>query len=707
MRSIFGATDPEAGNYKVTLCTYFEKNGRCRDGPSCKFAHGTQDLRLGTVVLRKNTICRNWEKGDCKFSSSNCKFAHGEDEVRQYNQDQMIKANPLHKTQMCTKYQEAEYCEMADLCAFAHGEDELRKVKKTEVQCKNLEQHGFCQFENSCKFFHGNQSGGQQTLEESMYINENNLFSNNILTNQDNMYINNMVNQENGNFSENNMTDDNMMSGVEMNVIFSPEQISIAMQGLKKHGPDYKTRICKDWMRDNKCSFAALCKHAHGEDEVWLQPDAEPGYKETICKFFEKENSCKWGDECKFAHGKKELMKYTLKPGTSPVMCKNWIDRKCVQGVNCFYTHIIPRNNPDWKVTKCRSLREAEPCTFGNLCAFAHNENELRKKRDNINHMELMKRFSVLRGMGLRSFIEFHQAEISQQTQQQHQQQVQQQEAMFSNSVQTNMIEPQMNIGVGGSAARTTLLGSSPLDEFVGSTSSRMTQLNQSNINSSMGNITTTRDISDGWSFNGGEASVIGNKSELCTKWLEDGCCMLPECNFAHGRKELLIPATAGLNLFKAELCMDIRDKGYCLLGDNCQFSHSTGIKRDYQEMSGSVGPSDPVSGQILDGKYKVVMCDKYLEGCPMGERCNHAHGYEELAFYRMKQVPNYKRSLCKSWEETGSCQWDKTCMFAHGNQDLRKDISAGPDNSIINNHAKDFINQAYAGVQQVKKIRF
>ena len=32
-------------------------------------------------------------------------------------------------------------------------------------------------------------------MEESMYINENNLFSNNILTNQDNMYINNMVNQ--------------------------------------------------------------------------------------------------------------------------------------------------------------------------------------------------------------------------------------------------------------------------------------------------------------------------------------------------------------------------------------------------------------------------------------------------------------------------------------------------------------------------------
>jgi hypothetical protein len=35
-------------------------------------------------------------------------------------------------------------------------------------------------------------------------------------------------------------------------------------------------------------------------------------------------------------------------------------------------------------------------------------------------------------------------------------------------------------------------------------------------------------------------------------------------------------------------------------------------------------------------------------------------------------QVPNYKRLICKAFEETGKCEWDKTCMFAHGSSELR-----------------------------------
>ena len=35
----------------------------------------------------------------------------------------------------------------------------------------------------------------------------------------------------------------------------------------------------------------------------------------------------------------------------------------------------------------------------------------------------------------------------------------------------------------------------------------------------------------------------------------------------------------------------------------------------------------------------QVVMCDKGEEQCMMKERCNYAHSYEELDFYRLKQV--------------------------------------------------------------------
>lgn len=89
--------------------------------------------------------------------------------------------------------------------------------------------------------------------------------------------------------------------------------------------------------------------------------------------------------------------------------------------------------------------------------------------------------------------------------------------------------------------------------------------------------------------------------------------------------------------------------------------------------MSGGAGPD-----LSLNGKFKVVLCTKFERNiCDKGSQCNFAHGLEELDFYRTKQVPNYKRALCKSYEETGSCEWNQTCMFAHGSRELR--MEAGP----------------------------
>merc|ERR1719312_2232002 len=151
--------------------------------------------------------------------------------------------------------------------------------------------------------------------------------------------------------------------------------------------------------------------------------------------------------------------------------------------------------------------------------------------------------------MGLRSMLEYHKATMAQ-------------PALMS----ATQSGGRMDDGAG----RTTLLGSSPMDEF------GMSQMSQNEIN-----IGSTR-VSESWLVGG--AGIIGNKSELCKKWLEDGSCMIPECNFAHGQKELVIPSSVGLGLFKAELCIDMRDKGYCVHGDMCQFSHSSAAKRDYQE---------------------------------------------------------------------------------------------------------------------------
>ena len=34
--------------------------------------------------------------------------------------------------------------------------------------------------------------------------------------------------------------------------------------------------------------------------------------------------------------------------------------------------------------------------------------------------------------------------------------------------------------------------------------------------------------------------------------------------------------------------------------------------------------------------------------------------------------MPNYKKTLCKAFDESGMCQWNMTCMFAHGRGELR-----------------------------------
>lgn len=198
-------------------------------------------------------------------------------------------------------------------------------------------------------------------------------------------------------------------------------------------------------------------------------------------------------------------------------------------------------------------------------------------------------------------------------------------------------------------------------------------------------------------------ASSSGSKGMLCTTWLEEGKCMNPSCGFAHSQKELNNHSAGLSDILKAEVCRNLKEKGFCQYGDMCQFSHN--YKRDFQSMmgGGSQGP-----GPVLDGKYKVVLCDKYPKMCDMGDRCHYAHGYEELHYYRVKQVPNYKKTLCKSWDETGKCQWEKTCMFAHGTHELRLDDHAGSggDSAMYFNQNKDFSRQNYGG-PDVKRMRF
>ena len=95
-------------------------------------------------------------------------------------------------------------------------------------------------------------------------------------------------------------------------------------------------------------------------------------------------------------------------------------------------------------------------------------------------------------------------------------------------------------------------------------------------------------------------------------------------------------------------------------------------------------GPSNP--------KYKTTLCKKFVkgEGCPYGNKCQFAHGFQELRVFSgngqnplymnmnnqnnksQNNILNYKIIKCKNWEKDRTCKYGAHCTFAHGDSELR-----------------------------------
>eukprot|EP00440_Ansanella_granifera_P011490 gb/GFBE01012474.1/.p1 GENE.gb/GFBE01012474.1/~~gb/GFBE01012474.1/.p1 ORF type:complete len:207 (+),score=29.59 gb/GFBE01012474.1/:1-621(+) len=99
---------------KTRMCD-FHKEGRCKYGQDCAFAHDESELQ-NAPDLRKTRLCRAFTQGKC--NDSDCKFAHGEAELRA--------SDICFKTALCTWYEKGN-CQSGSACRFAHGESELRE----------------------------------------------------------------------------------------------------------------------------------------------------------------------------------------------------------------------------------------------------------------------------------------------------------------------------------------------------------------------------------------------------------------------------------------------------------------------------------------------------------------------------------------------------------------------------------------------------
>ena len=89
-----------------------------------------------------------------------------------------------------------------------------------------------------------------------------------------------------------------------------------------------------------------------------------------------------------------------------------------------------------------------------------------------------------------------------------------------------------------------------------------------------------------------------------------------------------------------------------------------------------------------MNPRYKTSLCKKFSvnQGCPYGDKCQFAHGAQELRLTPDQNVPqnipnlnksqnsilNYKIVKCKNWEKDGTCKYGLHCTFAHGEEELR-----------------------------------
>ena len=100
-------------------------------------------------------------------------------------------------------------------------------------------------------------------------------------------------------------------------------------------------------------------------------------FKTMMCKHYNTTQGCSYGDKCQFAHGSHELR---LLNNQSNINGKNKISE------NKKSKQINPINI---KTVKCKNWEKNGTCKYGNYCTFAHGENDLKKKEDNLLQMQM------------------------------------------------------------------------------------------------------------------------------------------------------------------------------------------------------------------------------------------------------------------------------------------------------------------------------
>lgn len=94
------------------------------------------------------------------------------------------------------------------------------------------------------------------------------------------------------------------------------------------------------------------------------------------------------------------------------------------------------------------------------------------------------------------------------------------------------------------------------------------------------------------------------------------------------------------------------------------QVLFSTGASSPVDQISTSPILEDkkPVNTQL----YKTELCGSFmrLNYCPYGNKCQFAHGENELK--SVSRPANYRSKPCLNWSKYGSCRYGNRCCFRH-----------------------------------------
>ncbi|CAH6723473.1 hypothetical protein CLIB1444_15S02058 [[Candida] jaroonii] len=84
--------------------------------------------------------------------------------------------------------------------------------------------------------------------------------------------------------------------------------------------------------------------------------------------------------------------------------------------------------------------------------------------------------------------------------------------------------------------------------------------------------------------------------------------------------------------------------------------------EKNEETASNASDDKKPINTQL----YKTELCGSFIKTnyCPYGNKCQFAHGENELKF--VKRPNNYRSKDCVNWKNFGTCRYGNRCCFKH-----------------------------------------